>query len=670
MKFISTFNHKNHLSQGSFSSDFNLFHVDHFLKNSKKNQLTMFNSKTKEIFIYHYTETFIEFISLFSLNDSISFLFNVGSLAIVFDSDYKFFNIGNSPGEISSNEEIKSTKENPQVLFISGRNQSNPSFIVYYFNQNEANPIYLEDYEKKIPFYVQNETIKQKGIKLSNLTFSGNVEQASVCFPFIAGVSKGVNHSIWNLQIKNVYNPRSNEKLRDSLKSTNDCILIEIFGESVGLTSCRDAFYYFSGCEIFKVSLPSVDEMKILLESDGLFKPARTLAMIKKNDLISESIQTIELVRFKSILKSNQNDEEDEIEEINETSENSEQISKVMEGIRKSQEQRNSLKNKEESESQNTPGMRKTRSRNVMIIKNPQRFTATSRSGSKLVLNEYEEETLEEPENLSFLLKPSITGSLTPRDNLPTTLDPSNESQTYRIGRMKASFSALESGEISVKKGELIIILQDEEDGWSLIFYRNKQGHIPSQYIHELNFKAFQKRKEIVKEFIETEETYVTNLIHLNHYFCVPLQKILSKKVYNSLFSNLKTVLNLNGMFLLKLQDVSKKDYISQDDELSSILLEFSQTFRLYTEYIVGFENVNMVLLKESSKNSKLEKFLKEKKTELKSKGVLCDLGSYLILPVQRLPRYKLLLSDLMNVNQNYFFNFKEYSKRGKSKKI
>jgi hypothetical protein len=651
MELKSTFNHKDHLSKGYFSSDFSVFHVDHFLKNSKRNQFTIFNSKTKEIFIYQYTESMIEFISQFSLNDSVSFLFSIASLAVVFDSDYKIFNIGNSPGEISCNHEIKPTKENPLILFISGRNQSNPSFIVYYFNQNEANPIYLEDDDKKIPYYIKNETIKQKGIKLSDLTFSGKVHSASVCFPFIAGVSKTMDSS-WNLEIKNVYNPRSNEKFIDSLKSTKDCIPIQIFGENVGITSSDDYFYFFCDKEVFKVSLPSTDEMKRLLELDGLIKPARTLEMIKNNDLISEFVQTTEPLRFKTILKSNQQEDETE-EEINDTPVDSEQISTVLENIRKSHEQRNSINNQEQN--QDTPGMRKTRSRNVMIIKNPERFTTTYRSGPKPEWDEDEQETQEESENLSFLLKPTITGSLTPRESLPTTEEPSNESQTYRIARMKASFSALESGEISVKKGELVIILQDEEDGWSLIFYMNKQGLIPTHYYQELNFKAFQKRKEIVKEFIETEETYVTNLIHLNHYFCVPLQKILPKKVHHCLFSNLATVLNLNGMFLIKLQNISKKDYISQDDELSSILLEFSQTFKLYTEYIVGFENINTVLMKESSKNSKLEKFLKEKKTGLKSKGVLCDLGSYLILPVQRLPRYKLLLSDLMNVKKKLF---------------
>ena len=659
LEFKKEFNHEKNILNGKFISDFTLYQYVH-IKNKKENQLTIFNSKTKEILIYNYTESLFTYKTSYYCGISANYIFSIGDLLITFDKDYKAFNIGPNKGIIETKyaiDDIDSTTK-PKILYVSNRNHRNPkenSFIVYHVNGDKLDAIYLEDEDKKLPIYVPNELF-QNGIKFSDMKFASNVEFSSISFPFIAGISKIDEKFL--LEIKNVFNERStNQDFRNKYKSTRDAIPIELQGNSIGLSSSSNAFYYFIENSVFKMSLPSPDDLSILLKKDGLLNYSRMLVTIKNNEINSENIKNSDFLRFKSMIVF----KEEKDKTLQTTLVDTNQISKVLSTIKEKNPKKIEIPIPTTATDEETkpkkpfsPNLRKTRSRNVLIIKNPQLFTKKRRNSS--IIEEPEEiddSPLSPTENLSYILKPTGTEHSSNSTIESTSSMDSNEeiSIQHRIGRMKSSFSALEEGELSVKKGELIIILQDESDGWTLCFYKKKQGFIPSHYYFELDFKAFQKRKEIVKEFLETEETYVTNLIHLNHYFCVPLQKILSKKTHQTLFSNLQTVLSLNGLFLMKLQNISKKEYILQDDELSLILLEFSGSFRLYTEYIVSFESMNNIVLKEGSKNSKFEKFVKETKIDLKSKGILCDIGSYLILPVQRLPRYRMLLSDLLRVN-------------------
>eukprot|EP01080_Neovahlkampfia_damariscottae_P008304 gene8304-128_t len=248
------------------------------------------------------------------------------------------------------------------------------------------------------------------------------------------------------------------------------------------------------------------------------------------------------------------------------------------------------------------------------------------------------------PKGMGFLL--------TPREEEPV-VDFAQLSSEYGIGRLLESFHGENPNELTVERDELVIIVQQtnfDTNGWTLCFYKEREGYLPSTYVEEINFKSFQKRKDIVKEFITTERTYVKNLNHLNNHFVVPLaeKNLISEDVHKKLFSCLKIVLGINVLFLNKLQEIAKKDYVTQDFELSSLLLEYSQAFKLYTDYIVGFDLSSEILKKERENNSKFAAFLKEKMQELKQKDLLVDIQSYLVLPVQRLPRYRLFLEDLL----------------------
>lgn len=147
------------------------------------------------------------------------------------------------------------------------------------------------------------------------------------------------------------------------------------------------------------------------------------------------------------------------------------------------------------------------------------------------------------------------------------------------------------------------------------------------------------KRIDILNEFLLTERSYVESLKILIQEYFQPTLTILSPEIHQKIFSSIQTIYKVNSTFLDILEkSLQKEDFLNQTPK--SILLAV-KSFKLYASYIqnynIAFKTINV----EKDKNSKFEKFLKTVKTNL-------NLSSYLIMPVQRLPRYKLLCEDLL----------------------
>mmetsp|Transcript_26847 Transcript_26847/g.52892 ORF Transcript_26847/g.52892 Transcript_26847/m.52892 type:complete len:132 (-) Transcript_26847:182-577(-) len=69
--------------------------------------------------------------------------------------------------------------------------------------------------------------------------------------------------------------------------------------------------------------------------------------------------------------------------------------------------------------------------------------------------------------------------------------------------------------------------------------------------------------------------------------------------------------------------------------------------FKMYTQFLNGFDGAIRTMDELSSSNKRFRSFLQSQTQGLKQKS---GLMSYLILPVQRLPRYVLLLRELEKV--------------------
>jgi len=158
--------------------------------------------------------------------------------------------------------------------------------------------------------------------------------------------------------------------------------------------------------------------------------------------------------------------------------------------------------------------------------------------------------------------------------------------------------------------------------------------------IHE---KLARKRKNILEEIVESERVYTDGLIKLHEEFYTPIfDKYLVPTTFEEgMVKNSRKIMELHSkMFLPALEECLKKG-----SGIPSTFIEFVEQFKIYRSYVSEYDSVmNLV---ESMRNSreKFRNFLYEREKSQDS------FYSYLILPVQRVPRYRLLLESLLKAS-------------------
>ena len=179
--------------------------------------------------------------------------------------------------------------------------------------------------------------------------------------------------------------------------------------------------------------------------------------------------------------------------------------------------------------------------------------------------------------------------------------------------------------------GQIMPVLLDESKE-TLPKYASS-GFIPS------------KRDYIVNEIITSEMSYLQQLMTVKTKIMEPMQdsKLLSEAEFNILFNNLLDVIELNRELHDLISNPENRDSIG---EVFYNFLRSSSIKEIYEKYIQGYDNsvvMNIKLLKQEKYHNYIQDQLKENSH--------LDLPSYLIAPVQRLPRYLLLLKTLIEIS-------------------
>ncbi|KAG9288300.1 hypothetical protein G9A89_021331 [Geosiphon pyriformis] len=167
------------------------------------------------------------------------------------------------------------------------------------------------------------------------------------------------------------------------------------------------------------------------------------------------------------------------------------------------------------------------------------------------------------------------------------------------------------------------------------------------------------KREAAVKEIITTERTYVDGLRKVVNVFLIPLREnyhkatsknvILSTKPMASLeditalFGNIEQLLSLHEQLLKQLEE--RYSNWSPNELISDIFLQIAPYLKMYTTYLKSFPQALATMERLNKESQSFKKFL----TNCSEKPMLngLALNSFLILPAQRIPRYKLLLEAL-----------------------
>jgi hypothetical protein len=188
--------------------------------------------------------------------------------------------------------------------------------------------------------------------------------------------------------------------------------------------------------------------------------------------------------------------------------------------------------------------------------------------------------------------------------------------------------------------------------------------------------KKLSKRQRVLQEIVETEKTFVTNVAAFYHGYVESIQlcdtplkrEIMGTHEIALLFSNLEQIVHLNTDMLKRLQLLIESwDPLLNggqggqggdgDDEcLGDFFYSFAPLFALYAQYTSNhdlavdvmksrFEDRDEYLalmdLCESAALSEIENATNKKRPPQL-------VGFYLIMPVQRVPRYKMLLQELL----------------------
>eukprot|EP01080_Neovahlkampfia_damariscottae_P010376 gene10376-2905_t len=152
--------------------------------------------------------------------------------------------------------------------------------------------------------------------------------------------------------------------------------------------------------------------------------------------------------------------------------------------------------------------------------------------------------------------------------------------------------------------------------------------------------KKLKERNQIIREFVKTEQSYVNGLSELKKYYIDPLRhnlmdtKVKKKKMtendMNTIFGNAEHILTVHQVFLVG---------------LNLRLSEWPMCNIEYISYVNSYDDAVDRLREIRKSSNDFEKLCQAMKK--KTTGNL-DLQSLIILPVQRLPRYILLLRELI----------------------
>ena len=161
-----------------------------------------------------------------------------------------------------------------------------------------------------------------------------------------------------------------------------------------------------------------------------------------------------------------------------------------------------------------------------------------------------------------------------------------------------------------------------------------------------------ERRKKIASELLETEERYVERLELLNVKFREVLTRgneqqekpVVPELAVKQIFSNVHQIHQLNQTLLDQLRDRLKN--WDKDPRLGDIMIRIAPFLKLYSDYVANFDAANSVLNDCLTREKKFAAIVVDFE-----KDPVCEnlkISHFMLEPVQRLTRYKLLFEDYL----------------------
>ena len=167
--------------------------------------------------------------------------------------------------------------------------------------------------------------------------------------------------------------------------------------------------------------------------------------------------------------------------------------------------------------------------------------------------------------------------------------------------------------------------------------------------------KRAARRLKILEEILLSERTYVHALSMLRKVYLVPLRTVADhgKPIFthhdlDEIFGPTDLIIKVNEGFLNELETELRlrgNDYGSVS--FGHIIMNAARQLKgCYTRYVTNYDTAEAHLTRLESTDKQKQRYLEVCKTHPEAGGL--DLRSFLIQPVQRVPRYRMLLEDLL----------------------
>mmetsp|Transcript_9885 Transcript_9885/g.24675 ORF Transcript_9885/g.24675 Transcript_9885/m.24675 type:complete len:830 (-) Transcript_9885:169-2658(-) len=152
------------------------------------------------------------------------------------------------------------------------------------------------------------------------------------------------------------------------------------------------------------------------------------------------------------------------------------------------------------------------------------------------------------------------------------------------------------------------------------------------------------KKHQLIKELLYTETRYVEDLKVLLKVYVEPLKdsKYLAVNEHAAIFSNIEGLVAMNAELLELLR--ARYDEWPAKSTFGDIFVAKKDLLQLYGRFVRNFRVSNEVIDQLTAKKTPFSQFLEEQRRETKA------LNAYLIMPVQRLPRYEMMLEQIFDL--------------------
>lgn len=171
------------------------------------------------------------------------------------------------------------------------------------------------------------------------------------------------------------------------------------------------------------------------------------------------------------------------------------------------------------------------------------------------------------------------------------------------------------------------------------------RGRIRRRKFRKINPST--KRTDIAKEILSTERTYVKGLQVMVKSYLEPLKRqpesVISQANVKKIFQGVEVIYSFNEELLTRLEKRMSEWYL-KGQVLGDIFLEMVKFTKVYTMYVNNYNNALATFNECRKKNPQFAQFYANVKAQVGGG----DFAFYLIMPIQRLPRYVLLLQDLL----------------------